>query len=585
MGSQRWFEIDRRGLALFRILSGLYVLWDIYIRLAVGGLDWHTSPCHPTCAFDPTDTPHHALLHRILFYRGCWSTQLVIFSLHITTAVLYTLGVHTSVTAPLLWLATVSLQGRQEHGNDGSDALLRNMLAWASLLPLNCHFSPAATTAVPYSCRVQSWATAGMTLQLTMVYIGVMLRRIDRCVEWFDGRALYYALSNSFASRTYAHAFLSVVDSRVLALMSHSAGIIETIAPLAILCLPASFERSRMLAVVTLSSLHVGILVLLNIPQFQAISIMSCLTFLPESFFDRLFGYRCPTQQHSKNDGEIELKDTSIESDVTDTVRHRRTGIQNSKKILNGNVDSPNFIRDDTKVLPSFRTFLSAFMVVYSVTHFLSQSPWGFRMPDDGNIGEIFRFRQTWRMFCPLERVNRYTVVLGSINTDSRSSGVEGSEGIGESVVSDEEFAMFLDSPTLVHYDIFNSITSGHWDALQNATSLTHLTTAPLNVSDRFPSWRYERMFFFRPAGSTLVWFSRHLCRKWAEGMGLELSELIRRNSTVHFCSWEWRTPEVKPFSLLERHAVPSAAAIRAQPVSPLQRVSCAATMRLAIKD
>ena len=165
---------DLRSLAAFRILLGLYILYDVASRLQHGRLSlaFYTSSSSSSSTtsnnnyvsfLHPNDTPHKSPIHLIWFYRGSELFQLSLFLLTAMLAVLYSLGYshnqhqhqhqqlhqqkelksnHSFVLINvLLWLNVTAMQCRNMHVHDGSDTFTRHLLLWSCFLPMNQRWS------------------------------------------------------------------------------------------------------------------------------------------------------------------------------------------------------------------------------------------------------------------------------------------------------------------------------------------------------------------------------------------------------------------------------------------------------------
>lgn len=165
IGEQRQ---DLRSLALFRILLGCYILYDIYTRLQHGRLSlaWYTSGgvsseqsgVSYTSFLHPHDTPHKNPIHLLWFYRGSEFCQLCLFGLTAILAFMFALGYSGGYSGGyvysdkgnfnsynnrfvyvtiLLWLNVTAMQCRNMHVHDGSDTFSRHLLLWSIFLPMN----------------------------------------------------------------------------------------------------------------------------------------------------------------------------------------------------------------------------------------------------------------------------------------------------------------------------------------------------------------------------------------------------------------------------------------------------------------
>jgi hypothetical protein len=194
--------LDVRSLCLFRVCLGLVALRDVLVRTDT--LDFYTDV---GSFIQPAgDSQHRCLFHQLWFYRGSWQVQAVLFGLTAVSSLCLAIGLHTPLASIVTWLGMTSIHGRNECINDSSDKMLRNVLFWATLLPLGAHFSvdrhrqqrlrrqqhpppaccwllPDTSTATPLPHHgharhsIASPGGAGLLLQVVCLYLAVCWRR------------------------------------------------------------------------------------------------------------------------------------------------------------------------------------------------------------------------------------------------------------------------------------------------------------------------------------------------------------------------------------------------------------------------
>mmetsp|Transcript_24606 Transcript_24606/g.61844 ORF Transcript_24606/g.61844 Transcript_24606/m.61844 type:complete len:292 (-) Transcript_24606:151-1026(-) len=146
------FSLDLRALAAFRVALGGFVLFDICCRTS-DTLAWYTGGegGGPPSLLAADDTPHGFVLHRLLFYRGPWQLQAAWFAASAVMAAAFILGWRTQVVSWLLYALVAGYQGRSQHIHDGGDKLLRHLLLWSCLLPVEAR------------CSVDAWRVPRLT--------------------------------------------------------------------------------------------------------------------------------------------------------------------------------------------------------------------------------------------------------------------------------------------------------------------------------------------------------------------------------------------------------------------------------------
>ena len=146
-------------------------------------------------------------------------------------------------------------QAKTQHFHDGSDKLLRHMLAWSAFLPLGVRFIPSEDKSIAPAgdVLVRGVGVAGLQLQLLCMYWSLLSRRHGS--KWYgpDFSAIYYILMNPFIGGAWGKALAQNLPElcRVLTALSMFA---EFLAPLVGALAPAT-RWWRILPAVALTGL------------------------------------------------------------------------------------------------------------------------------------------------------------------------------------------------------------------------------------------------------------------------------------------------------------------------------------------
>ena len=283
---------------LFRLLIGTYAVVDLCVRLWMG-LDWYVdSTLYPQSAVVLSyDTPHKSLFHQYVFQRGSYQFEQLWFVLHMLVAVAFACGVRTNWTAPLLWVATVVLHGRQERMHDGSDKLFADLMLWSVFLPVGDAFriqfsrrwrlwvDPAAGL----HRTVLSWGAAGVVMQFVSLYAGVVVMRYKFGAGWWpsSGDNVYYALTSGFATTRLGN--MLPLYPWLTYVLTMGGLVMVAMAPLFVF-FTTSRTRSRLLVVVLGVAIQAGIQIMFHLPQFGCISVIAVIPMLPTPTLDAWVG-------------------------------------------------------------------------------------------------------------------------------------------------------------------------------------------------------------------------------------------------------------------------------------------------------
>ena len=266
------YTLDRRSLALCRIVTGLVLLGDLASRLVWFRLHY-------------TD---EGILPRQLLYDGIplrfpslhaasgWEPYLVaLFALHALAAVSLTVGYRTRLSGFVAWYLTVSLQERLYLVNNGGDKVLASVLFWALFLPWGETLSvdSRGETGEGQS-PVTSAASAVFLLQPIMIYWISVFHKLEP--TWLRGEVLFYALQSDLYARPFAHHLLAY--PWLLKSLAYLTFAWELVGALLLL---SSRPRVRTFACLAFIGMHIGFGTFLRLGTFTFSPGLYMLAFLP----------------------------------------------------------------------------------------------------------------------------------------------------------------------------------------------------------------------------------------------------------------------------------------------------------------
>lgn len=403
-------EQDLRSLAAFRFFAGCYLLYDIVSRLQHGRLSllWYTSFPPENSFLHPNDTPHRSLIHRIWFYRGSEFNQIILFTMTFFLGMMFTLGYKCNTTMKImLWMNVVAMQCRCMPPHDGSDTFFRHLLLWSIQLPVAEVWSLDAVSkprrpVQRNPCDVQNYvAVYGMRLQIVFMYLGTVLSRtVDKYgfknmlkSPWLPPQltAVHFALNSSFANRDFwlgDFVRTNLPLSQVMTLLSM---ITETFGPLA--CLLFRCEYVYIPAFI-LWNLHFGLLIFMNLPNWQVIGMLTNALWIPSWVWDSLqrritvrFPALCVFPAFIS---EYELRKKDVANDPKE---------KGGRKQILGQI-------------------ISTFFLTYMILDFAGNRGVISKF-DSGDIGELLRFSQYWVMFSGPPKITSHALLTGNLNNDS----------------------------------------------------------------------------------------------------------------------------------------------------------------------
>jgi len=284
---ERFFAIDLRTLAAFRVGLGLTILADL-------GMRWHhfaalytDDGALPRAIIGPRKTPFQAYLAGgSLPYTAAVAMVAALFALCLV------LGYRSRVAAVASWFLLLSLHVRNPYVVDYGDMLLRTLLFWAMFLPLGGCWSMDARRLLrrePSDHRElhraeASIATASVLLQFAFVYLFTALLKLRFAPAWLDGSALSRSLS--LDSWVTPPGIALQGSPRLLSAATYTAFAFELLLPFALFC-PWRTQRVRLVAVVAVALFHASSAVVLRLGLFPLICFLGATPFLPSSIWEK----------------------------------------------------------------------------------------------------------------------------------------------------------------------------------------------------------------------------------------------------------------------------------------------------------
>lgn len=441
---------DLRSLAFFRFLLGLYVVYDVVSRLKHGHLSilWYTSS--PGSFLQPQDSPHGNPIHKVWFYRGDVLLESALFLSTSIAACAFAVGLKCNVVLKVvLWLLVVAMQNRNMNVHDGSDTYTRHLLLWSCQLPmaqvwsLDSMIDSRRGTTKKNAVQPHDSAVWGLRLQIVLMYVGTVLNRTTDAYGWSVGRstwmppqlsAVHYSLNSSFANRDCWLGDLVRTTFPLSQIMTFSAMMIEGIAPIACML----FGNYAHIPAFLLFTMHLGLLILINLPNWQFVGMLATTVWIPSSVWDglqRRLALRFP--RHISPPQIVGPFETKPKNDAPMHHPDQKPPLRRSRR----------------------RPFLSYFLLGYMIYNFSGERKW-IAKHDGGDIGEFLRFSQYWVMFGTAPVTSVHTILVGKF------------EGL--------------------EVDVWEWIRKGHVKSMDLEVRQSQIWS---NMTHIYPSPRWERIF------------------------------------------------------------------------------------------
>ena len=307
----KYFSVDYRSLALFRVMLSLVLLWDLRLRWDVLAELYSNSGM--TYNHTQLWAPHSPYDFSLLFTASTTSVAggMMVICLLVYLSLLF--GFKTRIAHVLALLCHVSLNTRAAWLENGGDMTVNILLLWTMFMPLGARFSLdslfASFKAVKESAsglnertplfkesyttlgqpRYYSWAIFCIMLQLCVIYIFNTIHKTGE--TWMQGTSVHYVLHQD-ALATYAAVWVREhVPFKILWFLSWFTLVIEAAATLLILT-PVYTKWARRLAIVLLAGLHLNFALFLELRVFGYIMLCFHPFLLDGSEFDAWVKWR-----------------------------------------------------------------------------------------------------------------------------------------------------------------------------------------------------------------------------------------------------------------------------------------------------
>ena len=308
--------------------------------------------------------------------------------------------------------------------------------------------------------QVSSLACLGLTLQMTLMYTGTIANRtIDKTQpswEWLPPKltAVHYVIRDAFAIRdNWFVRWLRIQPLWMTQGMTAHAMIAESSAIVWFLCSnpdSSTATTSRASAIPwriggfwTLFTLHLGLLVVTRLPNWQFMAMIASTLWIPTTVWNS-WQLKQSTKGSSaaianahpkKTDSIIPDDDSDYNDDQPDNIVTRKI--------------SPN---DSSPLMSILGKVIRRFLLFYMVYNFAGERRW-ISKHDGGDIGEFFRISQYWVMYGSPPRSSVVTTIVGYRTTNK----------LGHNEGEEDEL---MDYPGTVEeewIDVMEGLKSNNW--------------------------------------------------------------------------------------------------------------------------
>ncbi len=277
-----WFgNTDARPLGLFRIAFAALMLKEALYHIFVAGM-WYSDAGMLPVRLLPRVSPTTPTL-----MSGLTDTWMVVafFAVWAIVALLLLVGWQTRLMSLLNLVLLVSVVNRNQLVVTGADGVMQALAFWSLFVPLGRCYSldarrrPSQPRPTTYAFPVRM-----LQLQFALVYILTTIFKMQG-QTWTSGSALYMAMQVRMHAFPLADWLLLNASTNILRLLTYIALGIE--GAFAVLVFAPVFQPYLRRAGLILGVLlHVGIGVVMNVPNFPFVMMSSYLMLLDSGWMD-----------------------------------------------------------------------------------------------------------------------------------------------------------------------------------------------------------------------------------------------------------------------------------------------------------
>lgn len=358
------FSIDIRSAAIFRVLLGLYIIFDSLNRIHLAPAFYSDDGALPRLVMplEGYETSYH---FQLLFLSGTEWFSILFFSVLALLGLLLLLGYKTKHVIVLCWIFVCTSNVRDTLSINSGDTLMMQLLFWGMFLPLANAYSLEKFLSKHSSNFAKqeshfSVASVALHVQFVLLYITSGIFK-GQYYSWIGGTHLYITFSRFELMTPLSEFFYYMPD--LLNFLTKFTLLLELFGPL-LLFIPFGFLYFRMIGIGLFLGLQLSILLLMNVGFFPIASIAGILVLIPTEFWNKFNQF----------------------------VSH--------KKGETSKIESTESALGASKWWKTAREITLSFILVYIVTWNISELPKTFDMPEAlKKPGYFLNLDQKWAMF------------------------------------------------------------------------------------------------------------------------------------------------------------------------------------------
>lgn len=276
----RFFILDLRALAFFRMGLGLLLVCDLFNR------SWFLKDHYTKDGLLPlsalfakfANTSHFSLN----FVNDTLLFQSLLFTLFLCAAICLLLGYKTKLASILCWVFLVSLQNRNTMLLQAGDSLLRLLLFWSMFLPLGAVASVDAgmSKSKVEQKSIENSASFAILFQVAILYL--MTALLKTSPEWWPNLTASLKALHVEQFTTHFGLFIRQFEGFITV----GTAFVYGLELLAFFLLLSPFWVVRFVTALALMGMHLGFAASMRLGLFPFTDVVALLLFIPGRVWD-----------------------------------------------------------------------------------------------------------------------------------------------------------------------------------------------------------------------------------------------------------------------------------------------------------
>jgi hypothetical protein len=280
-----WFgDVDARPLSLFRIAFAALMLKEAIYHMFVADV-WYSDTGMLPSSLLARVSPNTPTLMSSL--SATWMAT-AFFLIWAIVAFALLVGWQTRIMSVLNLVLLVSVINRNPLVVTGADGVMQVLAFWGLFLPLGRFYSVDARRRPAQSLTTFAFPVRMFQLQIALIYIFTVIFKLEG-VTWRSGDALYMAMQVRMHTFPLADWLLVNASTSVLRTMTYIALLVEAGFPILVFS-PILQPYLRRVGLIAGVMLHIGIGLVMNIPNFPLVMIISYLALIDSSWVEWIDG-------------------------------------------------------------------------------------------------------------------------------------------------------------------------------------------------------------------------------------------------------------------------------------------------------